>query len=644
MGAGRRWQSRSPVEAGGRFLPLRVRYLGEGGVWGVALAALVLYVATLAPSVATIFDDALEFQVVIPLLGIPHPPGYPLYTLLGKGWILLVPLNDPAWRLNLLSAVAGGLALGLLGQATWRVVPDRRAVGIALALFALSPTFWGQATLAEVYTLHALFLAGVLGGLLTWMTAGGSSRALYSVAVFLGLGLAHHRLILLMVPVIGVALLLHRDAWPRQAHFWGRWLALMLAPLLLYAYLPLVGARVGSLDGTYVNTWQGFWDWVLARAYRVFLTDNPFNVQRNVGDYLRLYVTEMGLPAAGLALVGLIRWCRVPRVGLTLILTLALYAAFAFVYKVPDIEVFFLSAVMVSVPFVAAGWNVVHYGVARGMRKLPWRYPRVMTGLVTLLLAVVVMAPVLRDRWIAWETLNRSDDWAVYDYGLDIVQQPLPPGSTVVGILGETTLVRYFRDVLGYRPDLQVKPADREEERHAAIAALLAAGRPVFITRPLAGAAERYSLDAVGPLIRVWPKGKDDRPAPTVVVNESFTPAITLAGYDVRWRQTHMGPTVRLTLYWDVQRVPATEYKVSARLVRSDGSVAVAVDSVPVHNTYPTPFWQPGERVVDVYDLGYPRAAASEVREVVVILYRAADGGEVYRFTFPLPPRPVEKR
>ena len=62
----------------------------------LVVASLILYAATAAPSVATLFDDSLEFQVVVPTLGIAHPSGYPLYTLLGKLFTLLLPFRDPA--------------------------------------------------------------------------------------------------------------------------------------------------------------------------------------------------------------------------------------------------------------------------------------------------------------------------------------------------------------------------------------------------------------------------------------------------------------------------------------------------------------------------------------------------------------------
>ena len=134
-------------------------------------ASLILYVATAAPSVATVFDDSLEFQVVLPTLGIAHPSGYPLYTLLGKLFTALIPFRDPAGRANLLSALAAALTIGdplSRGQAVCR---QPSAAAVATAAFAISPAWWSQATLAEVYALHGLLMILFMYLLLRWEEA-----------------------------------------------------------------------------------------------------------------------------------------------------------------------------------------------------------------------------------------------------------------------------------------------------------------------------------------------------------------------------------------------------------------------------------------------------------------------------------------
>jgi hypothetical protein len=79
----------------------------------------------------------------------------------------------------------------------------------------------------------------------------------------------------------------------------------------------------------------------------------------------------------------------------------------------------------------------------------------------------------------------------------------------------------------------------------------------------------------------------------------------------------------------------AEELKVSARLLDAWGEVAAAVDGVPVHFTYPTTAWVPGETVDDCYDLYLEGGKSPGEYGGLVILYRAADGSEVGRATLP---------
>src|SRR6476659_286344 len=111
----------------------------------LALGALALYMATLLPGIGS--GDTAEFQRVAPTLGVAHPTGYPLYTMLGWLWSRLPLGGTPAWRMNLFSAVAGALAVGVLYAAA-RALGQARAVAAAAALtLAASRTFWSQSTI-----------------------------------------------------------------------------------------------------------------------------------------------------------------------------------------------------------------------------------------------------------------------------------------------------------------------------------------------------------------------------------------------------------------------------------------------------------------------------------------------------------------
>ncbi len=182
---------------------------------------------------------------MLPTLGIAHQSGYPLYTLMGKLVTALLPFGDAAGELNLLSALLGAAAVAMLFLVARRFAGSRPAALTAAALFALSPTWWSQATIAEVYALHALLVGVFLYCLLRWeearMLAGAGSPAradrwLWAAALTCGFGLAHHRMIALLLPAALVFIFWTDPALLRQPR---RWLAPACARPRAAAPLPV---------------------------------------------------------------------------------------------------------------------------------------------------------------------------------------------------------------------------------------------------------------------------------------------------------------------------------------------------------------------------------------------------------------------
>ncbi len=605
------------------------------------LLALLLYAVTAARSVATLFDDSLEFHVVLPTLGIAHPSGYPLYTLLGKIASTVLPVWDAAGRINLLSAFFGGVAVAMLYLVARRFAGSRPAAAVATAIFALSPTWWSQATIAEVYALHGLLVTLFLYCLLRWEESrmlGRSDGWLWAAALTCGLGLAHHRMIALLLPAALVFIFWTDPPLLRRPRRWLAPIVLGLAPLWLYLYLPIRGQVVSSLDGTYQPTLAGTLDWILARGYSIFLTGNPFNIDRRWNDYLALILHELGALTMLAALLGLgsaFRFQR-RRAAFLLLATLS-QIAFAVAYKVEDVAVFFIPAFMLLC--IWAAWGLTPFfdqmaqrgGHAGTAVRVPKRWMPALLAVWLLPVAVVMLFEPVRDAVRNWPERDRSDDRQVYEQGRDMVDSAAE-GGRIVGLGGEITLVRYFRDVLGQRPDLQVTRADGEVERTAAVEAALSQGEPVFLTRDLPGAAQRYSLDAAGPLIRVSPKAT---PAPAPEGGRSMGAGVLLLHGEVQTgHPTARAARVRLT--WTAAQPIAEELKVSARLVNGAGEVVFAEDTVPVHFTYPTTAWVPGETVEDVVDLHLRLDDPACSYEALIILYRVADAGEVGRVTLPV--------
>jgi len=161
------------------------------------LSIWALYVWGALPGLPV--GDAGELVAAAHTVGIAHPPGYPLYTALLKVWMVGMPLGNLAFRGNIFSALAAAGTLTLL-WAGWRrlvkvsgpMTPQVQIVGWIVGVWgAWRLVWWEAATTAEVYALLALLMV-----VLVW------HRKNLSGPFWLGMGLAHHYLVVLLVPVV----------------------------------------------------------------------------------------------------------------------------------------------------------------------------------------------------------------------------------------------------------------------------------------------------------------------------------------------------------------------------------------------------------------------------------------------------------
>ncbi len=227
---------------------MKSRIFQRGDWLCAALAALVsfaVYAWTTAPSVTLL--DSGEFLVAAQHFGVPHPTGYPLWTLLA--WLFqLVPLGNVAWQVALFSGVCGALAVGLSALlirsgATWifpPANPNSRPLAtisaLALSLsFAFSQSMWSQAVIVEVYTLHALLVGLYLASLYVWLRRPERMAPLYWSIFLLTLAFSNHQLTLALAPLpFLVVALVRRDL------FWDLFLAAAVAVLISYLAFALL--------------------------------------------------------------------------------------------------------------------------------------------------------------------------------------------------------------------------------------------------------------------------------------------------------------------------------------------------------------------------------------------------------------------
>ena len=204
----------TPAAVDAAALPERPPYLIAGLV---ALGALLIYVATLAPT--TQFWDTSEYIAAAYVLGIPHPPGNPLFTLIAHTWGMIPLVAGYAMRINLLAAVTSAIAAGcwfLVGERWMRGwVParlPRRLAAVAGALASATAfTVWNQSVVNEkVYTLSLLSIALVLWLIVRWddQPAGEAhDHHLLLIVYLLALTSTNHMMGVLVGPVVVILLL-----------------------------------------------------------------------------------------------------------------------------------------------------------------------------------------------------------------------------------------------------------------------------------------------------------------------------------------------------------------------------------------------------------------------------------------------------
>ena len=229
---------------------------------GMLLGAFVfgLYVLTLAPTTA--WWDASEYIATGHILGIPHPPGNPLFVSLARTWsLLLAPLGLPvAVRINLLAAATSTIAtyfFFLIGHRVLTAVVEERwiaTVGSACGAImgATAYTVWNQSTVNEkVYTVSVAVVAVTSWLALRWYDRREEPegiRALLLAIYLMVLGSANHLMSVLPAPALGLFILLAGPAVLLRSSFWVRVIPLVVVGLSFNLFLPIRAAQDPAIN------------------------------------------------------------------------------------------------------------------------------------------------------------------------------------------------------------------------------------------------------------------------------------------------------------------------------------------------------------------------------------------------------------
>lgn len=386
------------------FITHRENFIGAG----LSLIAFCVYLTTLSLSVG--YTDSGELASVVCTLGIAHPTGYPLFTLLGRCWLMLPFLWEEILRLNLLSALFVSLTVGIFFKTTlaiYRAVEifqqrnkksgEMRyhqfllASAVASLTVGFSMTIWSQAASFEVYALHLVMVL-----LTTWSFISGLeeqygqpecvSRYLILFAFVLGLSFSNHMTTILLAPAF---LWMYFRIFGFGRESWHR--IFIIAPffflgLSVYLYLPIRSAVHPPLDWGHPATLERFLWHVSGKQYRVWMFSHWDVVQKQFKYFLSNFPSEFNILAIVCMVVGFIELWKQSRRLLAflalLFLSTILYAAN---YDIFDIDSYFLLS------YLSIGWIVVS-----GMNAVIHWAGKYSLKIKALVIAVLCAIPIIQ--------------------------------------------------------------------------------------------------------------------------------------------------------------------------------------------------------------------------------------------------------
>ncbi|PYK29447.1 MAG: hypothetical protein DME57_10300, partial [Verrucomicrobia bacterium] len=234
------------------------------GAITVTIAAGILYSLTAARDI--VVGDSPELIMAAATLGVAHPPGYPLFTILGHVFSLM-PLGSIPFRVNLLSVICDALAVGVVYSIAQRLTKSQLAAAVAALLLAVSPNFWEWSLAAEVFPLNNLLAAVLILLLVAWHEEPARRNLLISAAFVFGLALTNHQTIGLFAPAICFLLWQHRAALIRQPKLIALCVTAMVIGLLPYAYIPWASSHHPVHNWGNVSSFQDLIGLVTRRNY-----------------------------------------------------------------------------------------------------------------------------------------------------------------------------------------------------------------------------------------------------------------------------------------------------------------------------------------------------------------------------------------
>ena len=423
----------------------------------ISLAAIILwliifsvYLKTLAPTVG--FIDSGELSTVALTLGVAHPTGYPLFTLLSKVFSLLPVAEDEIVRLNIFSAFLTSTAAVIFFffvVELFKVFKKEKNNSILVASFfsalilAFSKTFWTQAVSFEVYSLHLALISVVL--FLFVKAINTNQKKMWIVFAFLvGLSFTNHLTTILLAPAL---LYWFFAEFGFNKNTFKKILFLtpsFLVGLSVYLYLPIRALQSPLLNWGNPHTGEKLWWHFTGKQFRVWMFSSSESAKKQLNYFFENLPNEFHFIILILAVVGFfVLLFSNRRVFAFIVLLFVSCVLYAINYDIHDIDSYFLLA-FISLAIL----------VSVGMQKIIDGYEGKTVSIIALIILVGLSGVQL---FANYDKVDQKNNYLVEDYTKNILLN-LPKNSIVLSYQWDyfVSASYYFQHVKNIRPDIVV--------------------------------------------------------------------------------------------------------------------------------------------------------------------------------------------
>lgn len=421
----------------------------QSSLWrSITLFALssIIYVLTMMPDIG--FTDSGELAAVAHTLGIAHPTGYPLYTIIAHVWSLISPFST-VYDLNLLAALMTAASISVFSfildellSVTSCKQEHASIISFSVSLmFAFGSTVWTQATSLEVYSLQLLLFMLSIYFFIKAMKHGGMSNHTLIWGFLIGLSFTNHGTTILLAPamIVGYFSDWKTGRFDFSSHKLRGLLPLIplfLAGLLVWLYLPIRSAQNPIINwGEVHRNWDAFSYHAFGKQYQVWM----FNEGTAKDNFPKYWSALIGMTSWIMLLPILygvmIAWKSNKSILLFSLLLIIGNLIYALNYGIHDIETYFISGFIGA--FILGAFGL--YGLLRNRERYHY---------------ALLFLPLL-NLGLHYTENNRREDRSVSSY-ISLMIDPLPKNSVIISAQWDYLCsgFLYKQIVEGYRPDI----------------------------------------------------------------------------------------------------------------------------------------------------------------------------------------------